>query len=252
VPEAKDEIRSLALAFNTMLDRLEHSFERQRSFVADAAHELRTPLSILKTSVEVALEEELVSQHDYRDTLTSMQQSLIRLEDLTNSLLLLADENEPSMGPVVLGPLLEEVKSDLQAFALQRGIQIELYDLDAEVTGDGTLLQRAFYNLLHNAVVYNRPGGEVSVSAVLNGDFVTVSVCDTGIGIPLDEQTRVTERFYRVDRSRSRNSGGAGLGLAIVQHIVSLHGGTIGLESEPDVGTTVRVRLKAHSNLQLA
>ncbi|MEX0763156.1 MAG: ATP-binding protein [Dehalococcoidia bacterium] len=250
VPEANDEIRSLALAFNTMLDRLEHSFDRQRSFVADAAHELRTPVSILKTSVEVALADDGERQRDVRDTLRAMQQSLVRLEDLTRSLLLLADDDVPLGEPVVLGPLIEEVKSDLHAFAAERKVTVELGDLDAEVLGDGGLLARAFYNLVHNAIVYNRPGGKVLITAAKNTGRVTVSICDTGVGIPASEQSSVLERFYRVDRSRSQHSGGAGLGLAITSHIVGLHGGTVDLQSEPGDGTMVRVNLPVSRSIE--
>jgi Signal transduction histidine kinase len=240
-----DELYELAGAFNAMLDRLKQGFEQQGRFIADAAHELRTPLAALRTSVEVVQSNSQATVDEYRAMTATLERALIRLERLVGNLLILASSDERITGDTVeLGPLVEEVLFDLQPLADAQDVTVRLLG-EAETTaqGDATLLSHVFRNLIENAIHYNRPGGEVIVTLQQDEGWAVVEVADTGIGIATEEQTHLFERFYRVDRSRSRHLGGAGLGLSIVAHLVQKHGGHIQVSSTLGVGSRFTVRL---------
>ena len=237
VPRPNDPLKDLAIAFNTMLSRLENAFEQQRHFVDDAAHELRNPLSALRTNLGVVHSSPTAGVDEYQRAFDSFDRTLMRLETLVENLLVLAGEEQLSEPEeVLLGPMMEDVRLDLEPLATERQVTITLGgDLDLSVRGDPVLLRQAFSNLLDNSVRYNRSGGRVEVLVHRRGADVSITVADTGVGIPPHEQERVFERFYRVDQS-SRNAG-IGLGLSIVSHVASLHGGKIEIESVEGVGS---------------
>lgn len=241
-----DEIYDLASAFNTMLDRLEQAFERQSEFVANVAHELRTPLATLRTSIEVMQSDAQATLDEYRAIMATLERSLIRLEKVVDNLLILASHSEGIIAgeTIELCPLIEDVLFDLHPIADAQHVTVRLLgDAETATKGELTLLSLVFKNLIENAIHYNRPGGEVTVTLSQDTDWAIIDVTDTGIGIADEEQARLFERFYRGDRSRSRYSRGTGLGLSVVAHIVQKHGGQIKMESTPESGTRVTVWL---------
>lgn len=240
-----DEVKELADAFNEMLTRLERAFEQQSRFVADAAHELRTPLATLRTNLEVIQRDPNATFSDYQEMTIVLERALSRLEKLVEDLLLLAKgEKEIQTEPVELEVLLNEVIQELEPLARTHQIRISL-DMAHQVIvpADTPLLGRAISNLLENGIRYNRPGGSVIVTVRRTTNGAEISVEDTGIGIPLEAQPHIFERFYRVDRSRARHQGGSGLGLSITAHIVQLYGGHIQLRSTPGVGSIFTIWL---------
>lgn len=240
-----DEVKELADTFDAMLERLQGTFELQNRFVADVAHELRTPLASLRTNLEVVASDSQASLEDYRAMTATQERALTRLERLVADLLILATtEQQQANETVTLASLLEEAVCDLEYAASSRQVEIQLVnDVEVVVRGNGPLLARAFSNLIENAIYYNHPGGKVVVSIGSKDAWAVIIVADTGIGIPLEKQARIFDRFYRSDCSRARHKGGAGLGLSIVSTIVVQHGGRIQVESIPDVGSTFTVLL---------
>ena len=240
-----DEVQELADAFDQMLERLERSFKQQSRFVADAAHELRTPLASLRTNLEVVLSDPHATLVDYRETTSALEQALERLETLVEDLLLLArGERDIRVEPVYLEVLISDVIQELRTLAQSHQVSLR-YNIIDEVMlqADAPLLARAVSNLIENGIRYNHPGGSVTVTVHREANDVAVSVEDTGVGIPPEEKSHIFERFYRVDRSRARNQGGAGLGLSITAHIAQLHGGHIEVESTPGIGSTFTIWL---------
>lgn len=240
-----DEIKQLADEFDAMLNRLDRAFRQQSRFVADAAHELRTPLTVMRTNIEVVQMDQRATLADYRETVAVLEEMLDRLEQLVNSLLLLArQEYEMVEDEVPLLSLLEEVVADLTPLAEKQQVALRL-DGGGEpvVQGDSILLARAFSNLIENGIRYNRPGGFVAITVGEASNQAIVSITDSGLGIPADQQAQIFDRFYRLDFSRSRQKGGAGLGLSIVAHIVQLHNGRVTLQSSPGAGSVFTVYL---------
>ena len=240
-----DEVKELADAFNEMLARLERAFEQQNRFVADAAHELRTPLATLRTNLEVIQRDADATLSDYKEVSGVLERALTRLEKLVEGLLLLAKgEREIQTESVEMEVLLSEIVQEAKILARAYQVEISL-NISESVTvlADTPLLGRAISNLLENGIRYNRPGGFVNVTAQRTLNGVEILVQDTGVGIPLDAQLHIFERFYRVDRSRTREQGGHGLGLSIAAHIVHLHGGHIQLKSTPGVGSIFTIWL---------
>ncbi|MCC7371043.1 MAG: HAMP domain-containing protein [Chloroflexi bacterium] len=243
----QDEVGELASAFDQMVSRLEAAFAAQRRLVSDAAHELRTPLNGLAGTLEIvqmALAREDMAQAER--LLSSVESELDRLGRFVNDLLTLSRLDEDSgavkLIPTPLEPVLRDVVRRARILAPDHEIATRL-DAAATVLGDRDQLERVFINLLDNAVKYTPPGGHVEVTLRQNGSDVLASVSDSGRGIEPDELPRIFDRFYRVDRARSRQAGGTGLGLAIVQAIVHAHHGQIDAESAIGQGTTVQVRL---------
>lgn len=240
-----DEVKQLADAFDKVLEQLERAFTRQGRFAADAAHELRTPLAILRTNLEVVHSDPAATLADYRDMTTTQERILTRLEQLVSDLLLLTrEEQDRNFGEVYLLPLLEEVVADMTPLAQERGVELRLMAKSELATrGDEVLLRPIFRNLVDNGIRYNRPGGRVFVNVKVELKWAVIQISDTGIGIPVEEQSQILHRFYRPQASRSRQNGGAGLGLSIVSHLVYLHGGHLEIESTPGVGSTFTVWL---------
>ncbi len=241
----EDEVKELADTFDEMLGRLEHNFARQSRFVADVAHELRTPLASLRTNMEVVTTDEEATIADYRAMSAAQERALTRLECLVSDLLILAKSEQPIIcSKVALTPLIEEIFYDLEHEAARNQISLHAAnESEILVQGNGPLLTRALGNLIANAIYYNRPGGEVEVSVEQKDAWAVVRVADTGVGIDPAQQTYVFDRFYRVDSSRARHKGGAGLGLSIVSAIVQQHNGNVQVESIPGKGSIFTICL---------
>lgn len=242
-----DELGQLARTFNTMLDRIELAFQHQQRFTADAAHELRTPLSIIRTGIDVVLSQER-SPTQYRATLESIQEEVERLTSLTIGLLTLARADSQTLTlnrrSIDLSLLVNTVLDQVRHVAEQKGLTIQ-----REITphlwlqaDEDRLIQLAL-NLIENAVKYTPEGGLITATLLHIGSMAHLTIADTGSGIPPEYLTQIFDRFYRIDRSRNRDQGGFGLGLAIVQQIVQLHGGDITVSSQIGIGTQFTVTL---------
>ena len=244
-----DELQRLSDTLNEMLVRLEAAFGRVTQFTADASHELRTPVSLIRTEAELALRRSR-GEAEYRDALRRILLEAERTTTLLEQLLSLARADSGreafDIKPVDLRSTLQEVASGWRQVANVRGLQFSerILDADLNVLGDEAALRRVINVLLDNAFKYTPcPGGMVRLSAERIEEQAVISVTDNGYGIPEDEQARIFERFYRVDKARSRDLGGAGLGLAIAQWIVEQHRGKIIVESTPGAGSIFRVEL---------
>jgi heavy metal sensor kinase len=247
--DSRDELGRLTRTLNAMIARLERSFAEVRRFTADASHELRTPLTAIRTEAEVALARPL-NPADCQQLLGSILEECDRLARLTDQLLALAREDAAAARqahePVDLAALVRGVVETMRPLAEAGGLRLRLDAGGAvEVRGDGARLREVFYNLVDNAIKYTAEGGEVEVRSGQAGREAVVTVRDTGAGIPPEHLPHVFDRFYRVDKARSREQGGTGLGLSIARSIVTAHGGAIKLESAPGHGTTCTVTLPA-------
>lgn len=244
------ELEGLARVLNDTFGRLEAAFERQARFTADASHELRTPLAVLRSQAQLALSRPR-SAEDYRKAIEECLRAAERMTALVEGLLTLARADAGKLDlrrePVDLKRVTADALTQLRPFAEGLGIALGAKLAPAEVRGDASRLSQVVSNLVTNAVRYNKPSGQVRVMLQRTDGEAVLRVEDTGIGIPEADRPHVFERFYRVDKDRSRLSGGTGLGLAICKSIVEGHGGTIRLTSEVDRGTTFEVRLPATS-----
>lgn len=246
VDNPHDELGRLAITFNDMLERLQQAFDELRQFTADAAHELRTPLAVIRSTAEVALHTPRSVEH-YQECLQSVVEESARLAELSNSLLTLAREDaglDEAGDEVDLGQLVEQVVADLEPLAEEKSQKLRCpMTPGVLVIGDAIRLRRVFLNLLDNAIKFTPETGTVAVLMSSSDQQAVVSITDTGVGIPADHLSRVCERFYRVDASRDRDTGGAGLGLAISRAIVERHGGQMFIASCAGQGTQVRVEI---------
>lgn len=247
-PGTADEVGRLAITLNEMLDRIERSIESQRRFTADASHEMRSPLSRLRSELEIALRRPRAPA-DYEAVVRSALEEVERLSRLTEELLILArldagERSEAPANPTPVTPLLEDELKRLEPQAEERRITITLEGtpgLSVDVAPDALRLVVA--NLLQNAVKFSPSGGQVTVRMLRQGTQCLLAVSDTGPGIPLEERERIFDRFYRECSSRSPDIPGVGLGLAISRAVVEAHGGTIAVDSLPGSGATFTVRL---------
>ncbi len=252
VPESRDEISRLAEAWNEMLARLEESFVRIQRFTADAAHELRTPLAALKTTAELSLRRSRKSD-EYREALQQVVQISDRIQALAETLLAIARGHVPNIRvaevPVDIGSIVNDLAIELQPLMDDKRLsfQVETKPLFAEVHSEG--VRRIVAILLDNAMKYTPAGGTVSVSCAEAEDQFEVAVSDTGAGIPEAELSRIFERFYRVDASRDRKTGGFGLGLAIARQIAQGYGGDVRVNSAAGCGSTFVVSLPKRPRL---
>jgi heavy metal sensor kinase len=230
VANRDDELGQLAATLNDMLSRLERSFEEMKRFTADAAHELRTPLAVIRNEAEVALRRPR-SGDEYGRALENVLEETIRLSRMADELLFLCRQdaglNHLASEPVELGPLLEEVVANMRLVAQEKGVALTLDGFaGGAALGDDRQFRRVFYNLIDNAVKYTPAGGSVRVSGRTDGAEVVVTVTDTGVGISQDHLPRIFDRFYRVDQARTVGEGGAGLGLSICRAGASLSSGS--------------------------
>lgn len=243
IPGTDDEVAKLTRSFNGMLERLDNAFRVQRQFSANAAHELRTPLAVMRTNLDVLKKRKNPTAGEYAETLQSVSEQTERLSHLVKMLLEMTElETAPRNDRVCLSALIEEVICDLAQVADEKKVTLCQEPGDAEVTGSDQLLYRAVYNLVENAIKYNRPNGSVTVGVHREDGCVLLRVEDTGIGIAEENQTDIFEPFVRVDKSRSRAMGGAGLGLALVRDIAKKHGGSVRVVKSSDRGTVIEMK----------
>lgn len=237
------ELNKLGISYNNMLERLSDAFEIQRQFTANAAHELRTPLALMQ--VQLDLYNSATHPGNDADTLQTIKMVTEQNDKLNRMVKTLLDMSElQSVGrddKIILDAIVEEVLADLEPLAVEKNIKLIGKCEDATMIGSDILIYRLVYNLVENAIKYNHPLGQVTVTAYQRNKHVYVSVEDTGSGIPKELRERVFEPFFRVDKSRSRELGGVGLGLALVHEIVRVHDGSICIKSGKTGGTIFEV-----------
>ena len=268
VPNSKDEIAQLTSSFNEMLTRLDNAFSTQKQFSANAAHELRTPLAVLQTNLEVFEKKQEPEMVEYQQLFTMIKEQTAGLSQLVGTLLDMTNlKSVPRTDQVMLEELVDEVFCDLDPVAEKAGISIHFDDSSSQdwhtdvhtpdasalnnnirnITGSYVLLYRAVYNLVENAIKYNRPNGSVTVSVKEKNGQAMILVKDTGIGISPENQKKIFDPFFRVDKSRSRAMGGAGLGLALVDSIAREHGGSVKVLESNEKGSIIALMLPISS-----
>ena len=242
------ELNQLGISYNKMLERLSEAFEIQRQFTANAAHELRTPLALMQ--VQLDLYNSASHPGNDADTLQTIKMVTEQNEKLNRMVKTLLDMSElQTVGrddKIILDAIVEEVLADLEPLAVEKNIKLIGKCEDATMIGSDILIYRLVYNLVENAIKYNHPLGQVTVTAYQRNKHVYLSVEDTGSGIPKELRERVFEPFFRVDKSRSRELGGVGLGLAFVREIVRVHDGSICIKSGKTGGTIFEVTFAQH------
>jgi heavy metal sensor kinase len=247
-----DELGRLATTLNDMIARLEEAFNRQRQFTADASHELRTPLAIMQAEATLALSKER-TETEYRKSLETISQESTYMSSVIGKLLFLArsdaGKEQLNFEDVDLKDLIIGLSANVEALAADKEIKFAV-DTQANlvVNGDKVKLRQLFINILENAVRYTPTGGNISVSLVRKELNTLTTISDTGIGIPPEHLPHIFERFYRVDKARSRADGGVGLGMAIAKYIADSHGGKIEVESQLGKGTTFYITIPLKNN----
>jgi heavy metal sensor kinase len=247
MPPTDDELARLTETLNDMIGRLEAAFRKISQFTADASHELRTPLAVMRTTAEVALRTRAGAEH--REALEHIVAEVGRTSHLVDNLLSIAKTDsgheQLSRAPVDVVEIAREAATEIAVIARVKGVDLETQwpKMQAWVEGDRHALRRLFLILLDNAVNYTPAGGRVDLAIDTSDGHVRISICDTGIGIPAEDLPRIFDRFYRVDRARSRRQGGAGLGLAIGRWLAEQHRGAITVESKLGAGSRFEVRL---------
>jgi heavy metal sensor kinase len=248
VPEPRDELRRLTETLNAMLARIEASFRRITQFTADASHDLRTPVAVIRTTAEIALRRPR-SEGEYREALSRILETSVETSDLLESLLTLARADAGAAGlemhPLDLGVHVRKAQEQAAVLAAEKSLRLTLRTPDTPVwvRADAIAIHRLLLILIDNAVKYTPAGGQCEVSLTRTADLAQIAVTDTGIGISEGELDSIFERFRRVDRARSRETPGAGLGLAIARWITQMHGGAITAESRVGCGSVFRVQL---------
>ena len=239
------EFKQLSLSFNQMLERLNNAFSAQRQFTGNAAHELRTPLALMQAQLELFSAEHPDVRPETAEFLTLLREQTERLTQMTKTLLEMSNLQQVARNEQLqLAPMVEEIFTDLAPLSDKLGVTLTA-EGDGIMTGSDALIYRLIFNLTENAVKYNRPGGSVRVELAQRQEKCIIRVSDTGCGIPEEYQRSIFQPFFRVDKSRSREYGGAGLGLSLVWEIANLHGGSVWVEESSDKGTTIAVELPA-------
>ena len=237
------EFRQLSHSFNQMLERLNNAFAAQRQFTGNAAHELRTPLALMQAQLELFSAEHPEMLPETAEFLSLLREQTERLTQMTKTLLEMSNLQQVARNEQIqLAPMIEEIFTDLAPLAEKRNITLEV-EGDGVMTGSDALIYRLLFNLTENAVKYNHPGGSVRVTVAQKPETLLIRVSDTGCGIPEEYQRSIFQPFFRVDKSRSREYGGAGLGLSLVWEITDLHGGSVWVEKSAKDGTTIAVGL---------
>ena len=241
--EVLPEFRQFSRSFNQMLDRLDEGFTAQRQFTGNAAHELRTPLALMQARIELFADEHPSMPPETAEFLTLLREQTERLTQMTKTLLeMSALQSVPRNDRIQLAPMMEEILTDLAPLAEKNGITLTC-DGDGAMTGSDGLLYRLLFNLTENAIKYNHPGGTVRLTVQEEAAQLVIRVSDTGYGIPEPYRESIFQPFFRVDKSRSREYGGVGLGLSLVWAIAELHGGSVCVEDSSEAGTTIAVQL---------
>ena len=237
------EFRQLSHSFNQMLERLNNAFAAQRQFTGNAAHELRTPLALMQAQLELFSAEHPDVLPETAEFLTLLREQTERLTQMTKTLLEMSNLQQVARNEhIQLAPMIEEIFTDLAPLAEKNDIALEV-EGDGAMIGSDALIYRLLFNLTENAVKYNRHGGSVRVTVSQESEKLLIRVSDPGRGIPEEFQRSIFQPFFRVDKSRSREYGGAGLGLSLVWEIAELHGGSVRVAKSSDRGTTILVEL---------
>ena len=237
------EFRQLSHSFNQMLERLNNAFAAQRQFTGNAAHELRTTLALMQAQLELFSAEHPDVLPETAEFLTLLREQTERLTQMTKTLLEMSNLQQVARNEhIQLAPMIEEIFTDLAPLAEKNDIALEV-EGDGAMIGSDALIYRLLFNLTENAVKYNRHGGSVRVTVSQESENLLIRVSDTGRGIPEEFQRSIFQPFFRVDKSRSREYGGAGLGLSLVWEIANLHGGSVRVEKSSDRGTTISAEL---------
>lgn len=243
-PYATGEVQELTESFNNMMSRLEESFEVQKSFAANAAHELKTPLTIIKTSLEVLELDDEPTVEDYKEFVYNTKSGLERLVKTVEALLDMASGSAKGVSEFIkLQPLLNQIICELHPSAEQRGITFIFSGDCQDVYADHTLIYRVFFNLIENAIKYNKENGTITITLSNENGKASIKIADNGIGMSDENSRHVFEPFYRADQSRSQKISGSGLGLSVVKLIVEKYHGSIELKSVKDLGTTIKIIL---------
>lgn len=249
VPATGDEIARLTRSFNEMLARLDQAFTVQRQFSANAAHELRTPLAVLQTNLDVLQKRQEPTIEEYAETVGMVREQTGRLTHLVSVLLEMTElQTVQRTDRISVSALIEEVICDLTQVADEKGVQLIQEPGEAVITGSDPLIYRAVYNLVENAIKYNRENGTVTVGVRTENGTAVLGIADTGIGIRKENWEKIFEPFVREDKSRSRIMGGAGLGLALVRDIAHQHGGSVRVVRSSPQGTKIVLTLPLSQN----
>lgn len=237
------EFKQFSKSFNSMIKRLDEGFSAQRQFTGNAAHELRTPLALTQAQIELFAAEHPDVQPETAEFLKLLQEQTERMSQMTKTLLEMSElRSVPCNDRIELAPMIEEVITDLEPIAEEKGIALN-YDGNGTMIGSDTLIYRLIFNLTENAIRYNRANAQVHISVCDDGDKISIRVRDNGHGIPEQYRESIFQPFFRIDKSRSRAHGGVGLGLSLVWEIVLLHKGAIKIEESSDKGTVMLVTL---------
>lgn len=237
--EVLPEFRQFSISFNSMLDRLDEGFTAQRQFTGNAAHELRTPLALMQAQLELFSAEHPDVLPETADFLRLLREQTERMSQMTKTLLEMSElRMVPCNDRIEIAPMVEEIFADLSPLADRNGIALEC-DGNGVMTGSDTLIYRLLFNLTENAIRYNRQNGTVRVKTAEEGKALVIRISDTGYGIPEQYRESIFQPFFRVDKSRSREYGGVGLGLSLVWEIAALHSGEVRVEESSEVGTTI-------------
>ena len=241
------EFSRLSRAVNQMLLRLKQAFDAQQQFVGNAAHELRTPLALMQARLDLYMSTDHGdSCPETAETIAMMREQTERLSRMVRTLLDMSElKAVPRTDRIQLAPMIEEVLADLSPLAEKSGVTLSQSGEDLWITGSDVLVYRAIFNLVENGVKYNRPGGSVCAAVSRRGEKAMIEIKDTGCGIPEDFRESVFQPFFRVDKSRSREKGGVGLGLSLVWEIAHLHGGDVRVRESGESGTAIELTLPA-------
>lgn len=237
------EFRQFSRSFNQMLDRLDEGFAAQRQFTGNAAHELRTPLALMQAQLELFSAEHPNVLPETANFLRLLREQTERMNQMTKTLLEMSElRTVPCADHIEVAPMIDEIFTDFAQLAERNGITLESAG-NGIITGSDTLIYRMLFNLTENAIRYNRPDGTVCITVTSEEKQLVIRVADTGCGIPEQYRESIFQPFFRVDKSRSRENGGVGLGLSLVWEIATLHGGDVRVEKSSEKGTTIAVKL---------